>query len=144
MNMTDAMDRTIEAIASEVRRLLKSAAVPYLEGLREFPSGSCGDTCLVLAEVLRRRGQIGFQYVEGKRNGLGHAWLERGDLIVDITADQFPEQAENPVIVSRSSQWHGSFERENVHPVNLKNYDDRTQQQVASAVDQLLGVRPGS
>ena len=38
-----------------------------------------------------------------------HSWLQRGNLIIDITADQFEEISEQ-VIVSTSSRWHENLE----------------------------------
>jgi hypothetical protein len=46
-----------------------------------------------------------------KRTYRGHGWLEQNGLIVDITADQFPE-VDKPVIVADNSQWHETFKRQ--------------------------------
>jgi hypothetical protein len=52
-------------------------------------------------------------YVCGERgaspHNRSHAWLEVDGLIVDITADQFPEQKAEPVIVTIQSAWHDEF-----------------------------------
>lgn len=38
-----------------------------------------------------------------------HAWIKQGDIIIDITADQFDE-IETPVIVTNASAWHNRFD----------------------------------
>jgi hypothetical protein len=54
-----------------------------------------------------------------------HAWLEQGSVIVDITADQFPEGT-LPVIVSTASPWHEQFERESLNEADFRLYDHHT------------------
>lgn len=76
--------------------------------LRDFPVGACGDASLLLAKYLQVNGCGRPLYVVGKRNGLVHAWLQLGDLTIDITADQFDDQ-DAGVIVSAESAWHLSF-----------------------------------
>jgi len=38
-----------------------------------------------------------------------HQWLQKRDLVVDITADQFPG-IDNKAVVTRSSAWHDVLE----------------------------------
>jgi len=57
----------------------------------------------------------GFMFIKGER-GVGnsletHYWLEKDDMLVDITADQFQDMKEEIVITETSSTWHGNFER---------------------------------
>lgn len=68
------------------------------------------------------------------RDGNSHAWLRREDLIVDITADQFPDQHQ-PVIVERRSRWHASFrvDRRDEHCSDFEQYDELTAATLASA-----------
>jgi hypothetical protein len=73
-----------------------------------FPRGACGEASRLLATYLRDQGFGTFKYCWGRRGEKSHAWLKRGDLIVDITADQFDDQ-ESPIIVSTNSEWHSSF-----------------------------------
>ena len=47
-----------------------------------------------------------------------HAWLRRGELIVDITADQF-QDAPRPIIIEENSHWHRQFESEVLHKANV-------------------------
>ena len=56
---------------------------------------------------------------------VGHEWIELTGTIIDITADQFPDQS-LPVIVSESSIWHQSWQintRENVLLFSMSEYD---------------------
>lgn len=102
----------VAKIATAVRRAVDMCppdALPW----PTFPSGACGDTSLVLGQVLDDHGIGGFEYVCGykyKDDGTSssHAWLQKGPLIVDITADQFPEVLD-AVIVSADSAWHAEW-----------------------------------
>lgn len=90
-----------------------------------FPRGSCGDAALLLARYLSDHGAGMADYVLGAR-GVGndahsHAWLQLGDLIIDITADQFPDQPE-PVIVATDSPWHEAFEGKVQHAADFELY----------------------
>jgi hypothetical protein len=83
--------------------------------MKSFPNGACGDTALLLGGFLVDLGHSGFDYICGERGTqadntwTSHAWLQRGHLFVDITADQF-EDAPGSVIVELNSTWHQSFE----------------------------------
>lgn len=80
--------------------------------MADFPSGACGDAALLLAKHLQLAGIWPLIYVCGEmamgRRNQSHAWLEYGDLIIDITADQF-EDISDPVIVTTDRAWHGRF-----------------------------------
>ncbi len=96
--------------------------------LANFPSGSCGDTCLVVGTYLHEVcGLPLFDYVCGERGSqvdnswTSHAWLKKDDLIVDITADQFPD-GPGKVIVAEHSLWHQQFETEVPRPASLTLY----------------------
>jgi hypothetical protein len=91
-----------------------------------FPNGACGDTCLLLGTYLEDQcGVPAFEYVSGERGShsdntwTSHAWLQRGELVIDITADQFAD-APMPVVVASPSPWHHGFSVESSHPANLK------------------------
>lgn len=111
----------VRTIASAVRAAIGScppADLPW----PAFPGGACGDTSLLLGQVLHDAGIDGFEYICGNRRGPGgsssHAWLSNGEWIVDITADQFPDVAEQ-VIVSRDSLWHTTWEHDRPTPGTL-------------------------
>ena len=90
---------------------------------RNFPCGACGDTCEVLAEILKELGHGTFRYVAGRReNGNSHAWLQCGSIIVDITADQFDEISER-VYFGPLNSWYQSFEVQQEHEAGYSRLD---------------------
>lgn len=112
-------------IASAVRQAIESCAPTELPW-SSFPRGACGDTSLVLGQVLEDEGFPGFMYICGKKykddgRETSHAWLQNGQLIVDITADQFPD-VHQPVIVTIDSEWHRKWEPEKPQPGSVRQY----------------------
>lgn len=107
---TDDIIRIATSLRAKIDRLDKRTFPQYFT---DFPRGCCEATSFILGEMLQNEGHTGFQlkcaryFVDGKFHS--HAWLQRGDLVVDITADQAPIISE-PVIVSTSSLWHNSQE----------------------------------
>jgi hypothetical protein len=73
-----------------------------------FPAGACGDAAEMLARFLRENGSLNWSYVSATRGEQSHAWLERDGVVVDITADQFPD-APSDVIVEIESAWHRRY-----------------------------------
>lgn len=105
----------IHALATLLRSELER--MPYRSRplfMMHFPQGSASESTLLLGALLFDHGLAGFDYVAGERGAYAqndwssHAWLTRGDLVVDITADQF-EDAPEAVIVSAQSRWHDQF-----------------------------------
>jgi len=76
-----------------------------------FPTGSCGNVCEILAHWLAMKGVKDLVVVTGKRGKLSHAWLEKGYLIIDITADQFSDGPAS-VFISTERSFHDSFSDE--------------------------------
>ncbi len=70
---------------------------------------------MLLGACFADRGIDSFEYICGEtecdREGTWttHAWLARGDIVADITADQF-DGVPSGVIVAESSEWHERFE----------------------------------
>jgi hypothetical protein len=93
--------------------------------LQHFPNGACGDASLLLAKYFEHHEHGQFDYVLGQRNGHSHAWLQQGDLIADITADQFEDQ-DRPVIVTRDHGWHRGFHGEVQGVADFERYDSYT------------------
>lgn len=75
----------------------------------------------------------------GWRDGWSHAWLQRGPLVVDITAYQFDE-VDAPVIVSEDSRWRSAGEVENV--ADFMIYDLHTKASLARAYQLLCSQLP--
>lgn len=80
----------------------------------EFPMGSCGDASLLLGKYLDEMGLGKFDYVCGELGKQSHAWLEKDNIIVDITADQFDGVAEE-VVVTDNNDFHKRFEEDFRH-----------------------------
>lgn len=59
----------------------------------------------------KRKGFGRWEYVTGWRGRSSHAWLRQGNVIVDVTADQFPDM-DQPVIVTTDDGWHRQFDRQ--------------------------------
>ncbi|MFF5085039.1 hypothetical protein ACFY36_49045 [Actinoplanes sp. NPDC000266] len=99
----------IKAAAMSFRVALDSGCL-RLARLAAFPHGSCGDTCELLGQFLIDSGLGEWRFSAGVRNHslATHAWLEQDGLILDITADQFPE-IDEPVLLTRDRVWHDQF-----------------------------------
>ncbi len=92
---------------------------------KSFPIGTCGDAIILLANHLTDSRLGKFLYVLGRENNQYHAWLEKGNLIIDITADQFGDRTEE-VIVTTDRSFHNRFEIQDSHECNLNKYDQNT------------------
>lgn len=119
---------TVHALARDLRDAI--VALPVAErhyGLAGFPRGACGDACLLLGALLVDAGIGGFGYVCGERGvridntWTSHAWLQRGALIVDITADQC-EDAPREIVVAENSAWHAQFECDEPVDSDFRNW----------------------
>lgn len=100
-------------IASLVRIIIEEVSSSITHSLGAFPNGWCNDCSTVLGILLREQGENGFQRVIGARGEhfeKSHVWLQRGDVIVDITADQFVGENTEPVMVTTDHVWHDNWE----------------------------------
>jgi len=89
-----------------------------------FPEYCCGITANLLARYYDEKGYGIFLIVTGKKStGEEHYWLQKEKVIIDITADQFPDCKEE-VIVTTDDSWYNNFicERES-HNANYRKYD---------------------
>jgi len=109
----------------------------------DFPRGSCGDAAQVLGRHLKEFGHEGFQYVLASRGDQrdnswhSHAWIERQGLIVDITADQFPDFP-HKVFVGTESPFHSTFEIEETQEADYAIYDAHTVSTLNRAYHEIL------
>jgi len=109
--------RHLKDIATDFRKALVAVVQENTEAqlfgfpICEFPRGACGEASMLLATYYREQHCGAFEYYFGIRNGRSHAWLGRGNLIIDITADQF-EDEDRPVIVTTDHSWHNQFRGE--------------------------------
>src|SRR5438045_2297849 len=82
----------IRKIAHRVRRAIESISPEDLPStFSNFPRGACGDGCLLLGTYLEEKcGLPTFDYICGERGTreegtwTSHAWLQLGELVVDI------------------------------------------------------------
>jgi hypothetical protein len=116
----------IKVLAIRMRKTIESIPHDKLPlGISKFPFGACGDASILMGKYMTDNGLTGFDYVCGERGNIidhswtSHAWLCRDRLVVDITADQFPD-APTAIIVSESSKWHEKFQINHRSPSNLR------------------------
>jgi len=110
------MEDRIRDLAVQFREAIQNCDMTELPlSLAEFPIGSCADASILLGTYFKDNGINGFVLIKGIRgegNSLEtHYWLEKGNMIVDITADQFQEINEEIVITESSSDWYNTFDR---------------------------------
>jgi len=112
--MTDE-DRIRELAVRFREAILKCDRTELPLSLADFPIESCSDASMLLGTYFKDNGIDGFILIKGKR-GEGssletHYWLEHGDLIIDITADQFEDINEGIVISENNSEWYRTFDK---------------------------------
>jgi hypothetical protein len=118
----------IRRTASRFRKAIEACDRSRLPvSFEEFPRGSCGDVTPLLGTYLLERGFGPFDYVLGEReeSECTHAWLRRGQVDVDVTADQFAD-APGPIIVCGESSWHRTFRQRVEHVADFRIYDEHT------------------
>jgi len=94
--------------------------------LAEFPLGSCGDVCEILAEHLKELGCGLFDYVMGIDDyGKTHAWLEQDGVIIDITADQFPGFSEK-IYICKTGKFYEQFSVQERHKAGYSMLDEKS------------------
>ena len=125
-------------LATCFRSAIESIGRGLSPAFEQFPRGACGEVAPLLGTYFIENGLLGFEYILGERGSReqdaeirwhSHAWIQRGSLIVDITADQFVEIGE-PVIVTDDSHWHQTFEQKSCGPADFRKYDARTVQRL--------------
>jgi hypothetical protein len=141
--MTETDIARVRDIACRFRDALEThAAESAHPGLRNFPRDSCADAVLLLGAYLLDAGLGTFEAVGGRfaTPGAGesrtHAWLDRDGVIVDITADQFPDVTEK-VIVTRDPAWHRRFHSNNRGVADFRRYDPATAAQLGAVYERV-------
>ena len=111
--------------------------------LKQFPRGSCGDAVLLHGTYLMQNDFGEFSYVSGERGDcrnntwISHAWLEKGNLVVDITTDQFSEIADE-VIICLDSAWHKPFKKKIENKADYRIYDINTVASLNKAYEEIM------
>jgi hypothetical protein len=104
-----------------------------------FPTGSCGDASIILAHYLKEKGFGEFDYILGGRMGKSHNWLAQGEIIIDITADQFVDNNES-VIVTINSEWHKDFKGEKSRIADINIFDEKEKNILLDAYNNILKI----
>ncbi|WCL50819.1 hypothetical protein [Leptospira sp. GIMC2001] len=107
---------------SAIEKIRKNLSVSFIN----FPRGSCGYATILLGTYLLENNLGQFFYTLGDYHSSNnewssHAWLQQGELIVDITADQF-EEIEQKVIVTKDSTWHQNLKGKRQELADLNIY----------------------
>jgi len=103
------LDR-IRAVAERYRSALESTPFGDRDGsLTDFPERCCHHASFLLLCHFGQLGIEGFAIYQGtspEDESQKHQWLQKGDLVVDITADQFLRHGLPSVVVTHDSAWH--------------------------------------
>ncbi|MFK3968598.1 hypothetical protein ACI2KT_34125 [Ensifer adhaerens] len=140
------MDELAKAAAAFRAAIEQTPAAKLPITLQAFPEGACGDATDLLGYYLKTQGFGTFDYVSGEAwdedgEWYSHAWLRQGNVIVDITADQFPGKA--PVIVTDTSPWHDGFEVKVLHEADFHVYDANTVSTLAATYAAVMETLDG-
>jgi hypothetical protein len=114
----------IKKKATKLRHILDTQRF-NLTRLSQFPMASCQATSTILGIYLFNKNIQEIKLVHGSRknNHESHVWLVRGELIIDITADQFRGEGQSNVVVTSNSPWHNkNWKRGAILPI--ENYAD--------------------
>jgi len=139
----------IAHLAEVARRALESVDPSKLSGelgteFAKFPLGACGDSSIVLGQLLKEHGLGDFWYMNGRRyspEGFGcHSWVQQGDLIIDITGDQFPGRPK--VFVGEGDPWFAQFEDVDPAVASINMWGPRWFGQLSGLYDELLANVP--
>lgn len=124
------MEGLLKQLALQLHRAIVALPSQQLpEFMRDFPHGSCDPASMLLGAYLAENGFTDVDYVSGWRGRVedgsrkSHAWLEAGEVVIDITAGQF-EDAPEPIIVSSSSLWHQGFDVEKREPRDFSSFSE--------------------
>jgi hypothetical protein len=93
--------------------------------MNRFPVECCHHACSLLLLYFGQIGIKGYQTYRGNHpvDGDGqHLWLQKGDVVVDISADQFPGIGER-VIVTHDSEWHNALNGKAEAPPTNPDYE---------------------
>ncbi|NEK40683.1 hypothetical protein GR250_04470 [Rhizobium leguminosarum] len=128
----------LKALATDFRARLESYRNDHGLTIQSFPAGACGDASILLAHHLTQHGFGPFRYMCGRRGDATHAWLSHGELIIDITADQFDDFAE-PVFVSSASTWHDALNGSEMYEAAITVWGDEWAAKFRAAYGDLMG-----
>ncbi len=104
-------------ICQQSRDYFETNPIGFGFHISSFPKGWCGDASRYLKRRLHEQLGIDFIYHSGSMrpsestNTYNHAWLERDNLIIDITADQFNFLGftNDPITITTDRTFHDLF-----------------------------------
>jgi len=134
----------IKDVATHFRETMELHKSDFGVTFSNFPSGACGDATLVLGTHLKDISLGKFNYMVGNYHGIeenswsSHVWLQSGQLVIDITADQFPN-VDDKVIVSNNSIWHSTLNGRALHLADYRIYDANTKCSLERIHHKVLG-----
>jgi hypothetical protein len=127
--------------------IVRSDARSLPVSFHNFPSGSCGDACLLLARFLTQNDYRCPDYIAGISGRYSHAWLETEAVIIDITVSQFennpeallwlgmPDGVLGGVLVTEDRKWYEQFTDPRRHPAEIDVYDESIKRNLMEAFD---------
>jgi len=127
MPMTPSDADILEAVTAFRAAIDAAGPQPWADQGLTFPRGACGHAAELLFRYLIQTFGIAPEYVtQWAYSDIGgwtdsHAWLEWNGLTVDIAGDQF---GWDPVIVTRTPDFHGRGENEQRHLAGLPHQAD--------------------
>ncbi|GAB4059790.1 hypothetical protein GCM10028811_15920 [Uliginosibacterium sediminicola] len=108
----------IKQLAQQARGVFENHRDAFGILAKGFPRGACGTASDFFGYWLKKNGALSVEYVWGQRDGVTHGWLEIGDLIIDITSDQF-EDGVGAVFVETERKFHDTFVNQMRGPASL-------------------------
>jgi hypothetical protein len=101
----------VQRFRAAVEHVIKVHGAPM--HIEDFPRACCGIISELMGDYLNSL-EIGeFYYVSSMLDGASHAWVEIDGLVVDITADQFPDRP--GIYVDKPDAWYLSWEEDSRH-----------------------------
>jgi hypothetical protein len=74
----------------------------------------------------------------GKRGDHSHVWLQQGNVILDITADQFPDFPHGPVYVGSDGDWHAAFAGKDAGAADYSKYGDYIEAMLSASYNRIV------
>jgi len=135
----EIMMNNLLALTKRVRTAFQNASSTDFPGtslsVAKFPGGCCDDSSMLLAAYLSDNGITGAKLIHGSQGGnnaelRSHDWLQIGNVVLDITADQFNDTgyANDSIICCENSEFHNSFNLEDKGVADFRSqYPEDTQ-----------------
>ena len=111
--MNDADFQNLSIQARRFRAALEAAIARgnFSSSFKHFPAAACDYSSTLLGIYFLRTLGLRFHLICSERRNPRkaenqyHAWLQLGEVIVDITSDQF-EELKGTIVITRRGDWH--------------------------------------